>query len=350
MAGDDLDIRLQDARPRTMPDAPPPEQDPACVVRITGYPDPDYLRVYLHEEVLRAVEGMAASFPEREVGGVLLGQFAVYHDRPYVKIEQSIPGMKAEGSATQLTFTHETWRQITAAKDRDFPDLQIVGWFHSHPDLGIFLSRDDLYIHHNFFANEHQVALVVDPINRDRGLFVWHQGGVKRTSGLHIYTGAANLSMLEQYVAVLHTPKASRPAAQETTAPARAGQSRTVVKLEFHDGSICPYMLLPASWHAFFGISDLRTAPRISLKSLLIFILLLLMLGMAQQLRTLRRAARSAPPAQTQSHAAPRYGWWQRITGVFSHRQAGEPQQMPALRALTGEDSGGSDTGMNPSE
>jgi proteasome lid subunit RPN8/RPN11 len=339
MSADELDIKLQDARPRTVPEAPPPEQDPACAVRIAGYPDPDYLRVYLHEETLRAVEGMAASFPEREVGGVLLGRFAVHHDRPYVKVEQSIPGWKAEGSATQLTFTHETWQQITAVKDREYPDLQIVGWFHSHPDLGIFLSRDDLYIHRNFFANERQVALVVDPINRDRGLFVWHQGEVKRDGGLRIYGDADDLPLLEQYVGILHAPKAARPA--EGAAPARASQQPVVVKLEFHDGSICPYALMPRSWREFFGVTDLRTAPRLSLKSLLIFVLIVIMLGMALQIRTLRHAAAPPPPAQSQT--APR--WWQRLIGVFTHRQDEETQQKPAPRAPAAEDGGESGAG-----
>jgi len=330
MPGDDLDIKLRDAQPRAVPEALPPEQDPACAVRVAGYPDPDFPRVYLHEEVLRAVEGMSASFPEREVGGVLLGRFAVYHDRPYVKIEQSIPGLKAEGSATQLTFTHETWQQISAVKDRDYPELQIVGWFHSHPDLGIFLSRDDLYIHHNFFANERQVALVVDPINRERGLFVWHLGEVKRDGGLRVYADAANFTALEQYVNLLHAPKAVRPL-PETTTPARAGQQSVVVKLEFHDGSICPYQFMPRSWREFFGVTDLRTAPRISIKSLLIFLLILIMLGMGAQMRALRREVAASPPAQSQT--SPRHGWWQRITGIFSHRQEEKAQEKPALRA-----------------
>jgi|GEM_PF-2565952 len=334
MSGDDLDIKLRDARPRTVPEALPPEQDPACAVRVAGYPDPDFLRVYLREEILRAVEGMTASYPEREVGGVLLGRFAIHHDRPYVKVEQIIPGLKAEGSATQLTFTHETWRQIASVKDRDFPELQIVGWFHSHPDLGIFLSRDDLYIHRNFFANERQIALVVDPINRERGLFVWHQGEVKRDGGLRVYADSADFAALEQYVNLLHAPKVVRtgsPRSMETAAPAPASRQPVVVKLEFHDASICAYAFMPRSWRAFFGVTDLRTAPRISLKSLLIFILIVIILGMGAQVRTLRREAAAAPPAQSQT--APRQGWWQRLTGIFTHRQGEKKKEKPAMRA-----------------
>jgi len=317
MSGDDLDIdiKLQDARPRAVPDAAPPEQDPAYVVRVAGYPTAEYLRVYLHEEALRAVEALAASYPEREIGGVLLGRYATYQDRPYVKIEQVIPGIKATGSATQLTFTHETWRQINEAKDREHPELQIVGWYHSHPDLGIFLSRDDLYIHKNFFANERQVALVVDPINHDRGLFVWHHGEVKRDGGLRIYAPTANALVLEQFVNAIHTPKTGRIVVQDTPAKTSTPpQQPVVVNVEFHDASVTPYALLPRSWRAFFGVYDLRTAPRISLKSLLILILCLVILAMWLPPRQPRPAAGAGKPP---AHAnAPKNLFEQMVNGI----------------------------------
>lgn len=312
MSGDDLDldIKLQDAKPRAALNAPPPEQDPAWTVRVAGYPSAEFLRVYLREDVLRAVEAHAASFPEREVGGVLLGKFALYQDRPYVRVEQVVLGLKAEGSATQLTFTHETWRQINEAKDKEHPELQIVGWYHSHPDLGIFLSRDDLYIHKNFFANERQVALVVDPINHDRGLFVWHHGDVKRDGGLRIYSTAANALALEQFVNAIHVPVTGRIVVQDTpAAKASPQQQPVVVNVEFHDASFTPYALLPRSWRAFFGVQDLRTAPRISLKSLLILILCLIILAMWLQ-------PRLAPSA----HAKAPRNYWQQLWYGLTHR------------------------------
>lgn len=332
MSGDDLDldIKLQDARPRAVLDAPPPEQDPACAVRVAGYPNAEHLRVYLHIDVMRAVEAHAASFPEREVGGVLLGTFAAYQGRPYVRVEQVILGMKAEGSATQLTFTHETWRQINEAKDRDYPHLQIVGWYHSHPDLGIFLSRDALYIHRNFFANERQVALVVDPINHDRGLFVWHHGEVKRDGGLRIYAPAANTLVLEQFVNAIHAPKMGRIVIQDTPAVKAAPQQPVVVKVEFHDASITPFALLPRSWRAFFGVYDLRTAPRISLRSLIILILIVLMLGLGNRIRLLSAELDAVRPPNNTTAQAPetQVGLLDRLL-IFLHLKKG-PHDTPA--------------------
>ena len=362
MSGDDLDldIKLQDARPRAALDAPPPEQDPAFTVRVAGYPSAEFLRVYLHIEVMRAVEAHAASFPEREVGGVLLGKFAVYQDRPYVRVEQVVLGLKAEGSATQLTFTHETWRQINEAKDREHPDLQIVGWYHSHPDLGIFLSRDDLYIHRNFFANERQVALVVDPINHDRGLFVWQHGEVKRDGGLRVYATAAGALALEQFVNAIHHPKTGRIVVQDTpaAAPAKAGPPQpVVVKVEFHDASITPYALLPRSWRAFFGVYDLRTAPRISIKSLVILILIVLMLGMGNRIRLLRAELNEVRPPATAPAPEAQVGLLDRIL-IFLHLKKGghatpapektPPAPLPVPDGITGEEGTPGETNAPP--
>jgi len=36
--------------------------------------------------------------------------------------------------------------------DAQFADKKIVGWYHSHPGFGIFLSEYDLFIHRNFFT------------------------------------------------------------------------------------------------------------------------------------------------------------------------------------------------------
>ena len=68
-------------------------------------------------------------------------------------------------------------RRSPASATGCYPDLDIVGWYHTHPDFGIFLSSHDLFIHRHFFAQPLQVAYVVDPIRQTRGFFQWRDGG-----------------------------------------------------------------------------------------------------------------------------------------------------------------------------
>jgi hypothetical protein len=64
---------------------------------------------------------------------------------------------------------------------------KIVGWIHTHPDFGIFLSEYDKFIHQNFFSEAHQVAYVVDPIQNIEGFYFWINGNIEKCKGFYIY-------------------------------------------------------------------------------------------------------------------------------------------------------------------
>ena len=116
---------------------------------------------------------------EREVGGFLAG--CLKNGR--ADVEVAIPALRAEGHRTNVTFTHDVWDDVLAQLDREHPDLQLVGWYHSHPGFGIFLSEYDQFIHRNFFPAEGMVALVVDPHTGADGWFVTQDGDIVRTDG-----------------------------------------------------------------------------------------------------------------------------------------------------------------------
>ncbi|TXT17122.1 MAG: hypothetical protein FD138_4627, partial [Planctomycetota bacterium] len=65
---------------------------------------------------------------------------------------------------------------INREMDTKFANLRIVGWYHSHPDFGIFLSDRDVFIQQNFFSGAGQIAFVVDPVRDAEGIFEWHDG------------------------------------------------------------------------------------------------------------------------------------------------------------------------------
>lgn len=111
-----------------------------------------------------------------ELCGVLIGN--VYQDgaAPYLEIDGSIRGNAAVSKGTQVTFTSETWTRIHEVLEREYPDRRIVGWYHTHPGFGIFLSGMDLFIQDHFFNAPWQVAFVYDPIGGDEGMFVWRKG------------------------------------------------------------------------------------------------------------------------------------------------------------------------------
>ncbi len=125
-----------------------------------------------------ALESHAFSETEKEVGGVLVGRLLQYE----AEVTAFIPALKAEGSATNVTFTHDVWADVLDRVENDYPGQQIVGWYHTHPGFGLFLSEYDLFIHSSFFADERMVALVVDPLAGDAAWFGWDNGEIVKTS------------------------------------------------------------------------------------------------------------------------------------------------------------------------
>jgi proteasome lid subunit RPN8/RPN11 len=112
---------------------------------------------------------------DREVGGVLVGRMPADGGLPLVTA--AIAALSADEQRATLTFTQQAWAHVHQVLDTEFPaDEQIVGWYHSHPGFGIFLSGHDVFIHENFFSAPSQIAVVVDPLACTEGAFAWREG------------------------------------------------------------------------------------------------------------------------------------------------------------------------------
>ena len=133
-------------------------------------------RVFLAAAAHEAVWKHATETSGVEICGVLVGKWAKDADGPFVLVSDCIRGEAAANKFAEVTFTHETWAKINEQMDSRFADLSIVGWYHSHPDFGVFLSDRDVFIQQNFFSEPGQIALVVDPVRKTEGVFFWQKG------------------------------------------------------------------------------------------------------------------------------------------------------------------------------
>ncbi len=141
--------------------------------------EPEY-RVVLEAPAHAAILAHARSNAEVELCGVLVGDLFRDEDGPFLVITDVIRGRAAKQGDTSVTFTHSTWEQIHREMDAKHAGRRIVGWYHTHPGFGVFLSEVDLFAHRNFFDAAWQVALVVDPKADQVGLFFWKDGQVVR--------------------------------------------------------------------------------------------------------------------------------------------------------------------------
>jgi proteasome lid subunit RPN8/RPN11 len=141
-------------------------------------------QVVMTRSALNDMHRHGRSSPDVEVCGVIVGN--VYRDErgAYLYVEASIKGDHAAGKTAQVTFTAETWTHINDELERNHPGRKILGWYHTHPGFGIFLSDMDLFIQNNFFNEPWQVAYVYDPKSGEDGVFVWRAGRATREAYL----------------------------------------------------------------------------------------------------------------------------------------------------------------------
>jgi proteasome lid subunit RPN8/RPN11 len=139
-------------------------------------------RVYFDAETHARIVGHAAEDKSFEICGVLVGRWQQDANGPFVVVSEGIRCDEAAKKSGEVTFTHDAWTTINREMDTRFVDLKIVGWYHSHPGFGVFLSERDVFIHEHFFSNPGQVALVVDPTQKTEGVFVWRNGKPKPCS------------------------------------------------------------------------------------------------------------------------------------------------------------------------
>lgn len=116
---------------------------------------------------------------ENEVGGGLVGSrhVDVRTEEQFVLIEGVIPARFTRQGTTFLTFTQDTLVAMNDELEDCFPERRLVGWYHTHPLMGVFLSHYDLWLHDHFFPEPWQVALVIEPHATIGGFFIRQEEG-----------------------------------------------------------------------------------------------------------------------------------------------------------------------------
>jgi len=127
--------------------------------------------VYIEEDVLNAIKVLCKK-TEFEIFGYLIGNILKWKEEIYVVIEDQLFLLGAlhshKFSTAQIEGTagkyQKKFQKLKSKRNNE--DLRIVGWWHSHPDFGCFLSSTDVDTQRFFFPESYQVALVVDPVKK----------------------------------------------------------------------------------------------------------------------------------------------------------------------------------------
>ena len=155
-----------------LPQHPPPDAEYVLHGR---QPERGQVTVLLHARALREMAAHAESDREREVGGALLGRAYLHEERLYVEVRSALPARSNDHGPVHFTFNADAWSGLHRDRAVTYPELDIVGWFHTHPGLGVFYSADDVVVHSAAFVMPWHVGQVIDPVRRETGIFGWQR-------------------------------------------------------------------------------------------------------------------------------------------------------------------------------
>lgn len=128
-----------------------------------------------------------------EIGGLLIGMPCLNQNNELILWIVAASESKCKSSRAFVVIQPDAYDKGWHIIDKTDTHLYICGWYHSHPDYGIFLSKDDkdnMFTHwHNFY----NVALVVDPIQKTWGVFRYYiinNTGKFKTTPTFIFNGS----------------------------------------------------------------------------------------------------------------------------------------------------------------
>ncbi len=113
-----------------------------------------------------------------EVGGFMMGRFSDHQDALQVLVEKFVPFVPEYNDVFKIEIGTKTIvDELGDAQDKN-PDLEVIGWFHTHPGHGLFLSTSDLSVQRHF-PSDYQVAMEIDSLTKglDMSIFTRQSSG-----------------------------------------------------------------------------------------------------------------------------------------------------------------------------
>ena len=139
---------------------------------------PQQAYIFVRRSVLEKIQAHLQSNVQVEQGGLILGQAFVDATlgATLLVVHEALPAPDGIETPTFFGYTTASWQALTPQLQQMDADWTLLGSYHSHPDMGVFLSATDLDTQEDVFAADWQIALVIDPVRDEIGFFVGKDG------------------------------------------------------------------------------------------------------------------------------------------------------------------------------
>ncbi len=149
------------------------------------------LNVFICRQVWESIHRHAEIDMSIEMGGALLGLYGEDNGQPFILVTDVLhqpPQYSAD--PTMVRFTRQFYDDVEYYMDQlkaNNKDILRLGLYHTHPNYGVFMSRTDEQTLKGIFKAPYQIAMVVDPVKREDGVFMMSGQKVTRQQGFKIY-------------------------------------------------------------------------------------------------------------------------------------------------------------------
>lgn len=102
----------------------------------------------------------------KEAMGFLLGDVCESEKRRFTIVRDIVTGALLS-SADRVRFDNKSYSELFSELDSSGFDYVIVGWYHSHPGYGCFMSQIDVNTQMTSFHESYHSAIVIDPLLKE---------------------------------------------------------------------------------------------------------------------------------------------------------------------------------------
>jgi len=122
--------------------------------------------VYISQVAFDKMMKQCASYAKRhlEALGYLVGDYCRWKNKEYTIVEDAVT---SDLETTSVSVHFQAFEKAFDQLDKIDFDYVIVGWYHSHPGHGCFMSQTDISTQKRMFNKSFHTAIVVDPINKE---------------------------------------------------------------------------------------------------------------------------------------------------------------------------------------
>ncbi len=152
-----------------------------------GDPESKGLRLFMGKDVWDTMCNHAAS-NTMEVTGDILGCIFKDADGPYIDASGIIKTRFMKANRTSAQDTAESKQHFLKQRSlARYSNLKLVAWYHTHPNLGVFLSGTDKQTKQITYPLWYQVAIVIDPVKKEIGFFYGQKQELKPVAQVYLY-------------------------------------------------------------------------------------------------------------------------------------------------------------------